>query len=77
MRMVLDLAAQVASSSATILVTGESGAGKEVVAGYCDPEQRDKVHRTRKAAYVDVCHRIIDLTNRAKAEEFYQPAAEA
>ena len=32
MRKVMDLAGQVASSSATILVTGESGVGKEVVA---------------------------------------------
>jgi len=32
MRKVMDLVAQVASSSATILITGESGVGKEVVA---------------------------------------------
>lgn len=32
MRKVMELAAQVASSSATILITGESGTGKEVVA---------------------------------------------
>jgi len=32
MRKVMDLVMQVASSSATILITGESGVGKEVIA---------------------------------------------
>src|SRR5688572_20693681 len=42
MRRVLDLAARVAPSDATVLVTGESGAGKERVARYIHEASKRK-----------------------------------
>lgn len=44
MRKVMDLVMQVASSSATILITGESGVGKEVIANaiHENSQRRDK-----------------------------------